>query len=301
MLTGVIFDIKKFAIHDGPGIRTTVFFKGCPLTCRWCHNPEGWTIAAQHIHHEERCIGCGDCVQLCPHHAIEASDNGMSWDDESCMQCKTCVQTCPSEAHEFIGQAVSIDEVVEKIKKDIIFYDASHGGVTFSGGEPLMQADFLLNLLKACGQLDLHRTVDTTGYAEAELLLAVADHTDLFLYDIKHMDPENHKSYTGVSNEKILNNLKLLARHGANVNIRIPVIPGFNVNAENINRTGAFVSSLPGVREINLLPFHNAATGKYARLDVHCFSSEIQIPTRREINAMADRLGDFGLQVKIGG
>jgi pyruvate formate lyase activating enzyme len=217
------------------------------------------------------------------------------------MQCKTCVQTCPSEAHEFIGQAVSIDEVVEKIKKDIIFYDASHGGVTFSGGEPLMQADFLLNLLKACGQLDLHRTVDTTGYAEAELLLAVADHTDLFLYDIKHMDPENHKSYTGVSNEKILNNLKLLARHGANVNIRIPVIPGFNVNAENINRTGAFVSSLPGVREINLLPFHNAATGKYARLDVHCFSSEIQIPTRREINAMADRLGDFGLQVKIGG
>jgi pyruvate formate lyase activating enzyme len=275
MLTGVIFDIKKFAIHDGPGIRTTVFFKGCPLTCRWCHN--------------------------CPHHAIEASDNGMLWDDESCMQCNTCVQTCPAEAHEFIGQTVSIDDVVEKIKKDIVFYDASHGGVTFSGGEPLMQAEFLLNLLKACGQLDLHRTVDTTGYADAELISAVAGYTDLFLYDIKHMDPEKHQSYTGVSNEKILNNLKLLARQGANVNIRIPVIPGFNVNAENIDRTGVFLSSLPGIKKISLLPFHNAASGKYARLGVHCFSSEIQIPTQHEIKDIADRLGDFGLQVKIGG
>ena len=301
MLTGVIFDIKKFAIHDGPGIRTTVFFKGCPLTCRWCHNPEGWAIAAQHIHHRGRCIGCGECLQLCPHHAIEASDNGMLWDDESCMQCNTCVQTCPAQAHEFIGQTVSIDAVVEKIKKDIVFYDTSHGGVTFSGGEPLMQAEFLIDLLKACGQLDLHRTVDTTGYADAELLLAVAGDTDLFLYDIKHMDPQKHKSYTGVSNEKILNNLKLLAQHGANVNIRIPVIPGFNVNDENIKRTGAYVSSLPGIRKVNLLPFHNAASGKYTRLGVHCFSSEIQIPTPREINDIADRLGDFGLQVKIGG
>jgi pyruvate formate lyase activating enzyme len=225
----------------------------------------------------------------------------MLWDDESCMQCKTCVQTCPAEAHEFIGQTVSIDEVVEKIKKDIVFYDTSLGGVTFSGGEPLMQAEFLLNLLKACRQLDLHRTVDTTGYADAEPLLAVAGHTDLFLYDIKHMDPEKHKRFTGVSNEKILNNLKLLARHGANVTIRIPVIPGFNANDGNIKRTGAFVSSLPGITKINLLPFHNAASRKYARLGVHCFSSEIQIPTRREINDLADRLGDFGLQVKIGG
>jgi len=217
------------------------------------------------------------------------------------MRCNTCVQNCPSEAHELIGQTVSIDDVVEKIKKDIVFYDASHGGVTFSGGEPLMQAEFLLNLLKACGQLDLHRTVDTTGYADADLLLDVAVHTDLFLYDIKHMDPERHKSYTGVSNKKILDNLRLLARHGADINIRIPVIPGFNTNDENIKQTGAFVSSLPGIRKINLLPFHNGASAKYARLGIHCFSSEIEIPTRREINNMAGRLCDFGLQVKIGG
>ena len=301
MLTGVIFDIKKFAIHDGPGIRTTVFFKGCPLTCRWCHNPEGWTIAAQHIYQQERCLGCGECVQLCPQHAIEASNKGILWDDDSCLQCKTCVHACPSEAHEFIGQTVSVDEVVETIKKDIVFYDTSHGGVTFSGGEPLMQAEFLLALLKACGQLELHRAVDTTGYAEAELLYAVADHTDLFLYDIKHMDPHRHKSYTGVSNEKILDNLKLLARHGANVTIRLPAIPGFNVNDENIERTGVFVSSLPGIRKISLLPFHYAASAKYTRLGVHCFSSEIPIPTRSVLNDMADRLGDFGLQVKIGG
>ena len=301
MTTGVIFDIKKFAIHDGPGIRTTVFFKGCPLACRWCHNPEGWNITTQHIHHPERCLGCGECIQLCPHHAIEASHNGMLWDDQSCRECRTCVETCPSEAHEFIGQSVSIDEVVEKVKKDIVFYDTSHGGITLSGGEPLLQAEFLINLLKACGQLELHRTVDTTGYADAEVVLAVAEHTELFLYDLKHMDPQKHISYTGVSNEKILNNIKLLARQGADVTVRIPVIPGFNVDDENIQRTGAFVSSLPGIKKISLLPFHNAASGKYTRLGVHCYSSEIQIPTRREINDLADHLGNFGLQVKIGG
>lgn len=301
MVTGVVFDIKKFAIHDGPGIRTTVFFKGCPLACRWCHNPEGLSIAEQHIHRKERCIGCGDCVQLCPHNAIEISNNGFRWDDKSCVRCKTCVQTCPAEAHEFIGQTVTIDEVVEEIKKDIIFYDESRGGVTFSGGEPLMQAQFLLGLLKACGRLDIHRTVDTTGYADAELLLAVAGQTELFLYDVKHMNPEKHRRYTGVSNKKILNNLKLLTQHGAKVDIRIPIIPGVNVDDENIHETGAFLSSLPGIRNVSLLPFHPEAGHKYSRLGVHCFSSDIRVPTRHEVDDIAKRLRRFGLQLKIGG
>ena len=301
MTQGVIFDIKKFAIHDGPGIRTTIFFKGCPLACWWCHNPEGLTLSEQHIHRQERCLGCGDCVEHCPQNAIGPSNNGFLINAEKCIGCRTCVHTCPSEAHEFIGRTVTVDVVVEEIQKDIIFYDESKGGVTFSGGEPLMQPDFLIELLISCGQLDLHRTVDTTGCTDAGLLLRVADSTDLFLYDLKHMDADKHREYTGITNEKILNNLELLAGHGANLNVRMPVIPGFNTDDENIERTGAFVSSLPGVKAVSLLPFHAAATGKYPRLGIHCFASGIHVPTDQEVLSIADRLERFGVQVKIGG
>jgi pyruvate formate lyase activating enzyme len=196
---------------------------------------------------------------------------------------------------------MSVDAVVAEIQKDVVFYDESKGGVTFSGGEPLMQPEFLLSLLNACGRLDLHRTVDTTGYAEAQILLEVADHTDLFLYDLKHMDTARHREYTGVSNRKIIDNLKLLAGRGAPVNIRLPVIPGFNMDDENIERTGEFVSSLAGVNMVSLLPYHAAAAGKYSRLGVHCFASEILVPSDQELLSIADRLERFGLKVNIGG
>jgi pyruvate formate lyase activating enzyme len=196
---------------------------------------------------------------------------------------------------------MSVDAVVAEIQKDVVFYDQSKGGVTFSGGEPLMQPEFLLGLLNACGSLDLHRTVDTTGYADARLLLKVADHTDLFLYDLKHMDPARHRKYTGVSNEKILNNLKLLSGRGADVNVRIPVIPGFNMDDENIERTGSFILSLAGVNMVSLLPYHSAAAAKYSRLGIHCYNSEISVPTDRDLLNIADRLERFGLQVNIGG
>ena len=297
---GIIFDIKKYAIHDGPGIRTTVFFKGCPLNCWWCHNPEGLDISAQVIYRKDRCIGCGECINVCPEGAIALSPSGVITDQCKCVHCGICVETCPGEARELVGKVVTVDHVVGEIKKDILFYDESGGGVTFSGGEPLMQPDFLLGLLDACGKLDIHRTVDTTGYADARLLLRVADRTELFLYDLKHMDSEKHRRYTGVPNEQILSNLESLAKQGANINIRIPIIPGINSDDENIDRTGAFVSSLPGAYDINILAYHSAAEGKYRNLGLEYPLSKILSPSKHKLEAVAKRLEKFGSEVKIG-
>lgn len=301
MVTGVIFDIKKYAIHDGPGIRTTIFFKGCPLACRWCHNPEGMNVAVQRIYRQQRCIGCGECMQICPRQAIRQTAEGMIADLSKCELCRTCAQHCPSDAVEFIGQKVTVAEVVRQIEKDIAFYDQSRGGVTFSGGEPLMQPEFLLQLLDACGHLDLHRTVDTTGYADAKLLLKVAQKTDLFLYDLKLMDPEKHRKYTGVSNEQILHNLKQLTQNDVRIQVRMPVIPGINSDAENIDKTADFIHSLGKIEHVSLLPFHNSAQAKYRRLNMQSISAPIAPPGAGMVQNIAARLKKTGLKVTIGG
>ena len=301
MVSGVIFDIKKYAIHDGPGIRTTVFFKGCPLACRWCHNPEGMNATVQRIYRPERCIGCGECIDICPRKAIRRTAEGMTADLSRCELCQTCADHCPSEALEFIGQKITAAEVVRQIEKDIAFYDASRGGVTFSGGEPLMQPEFLLELLGACGELDLHRTVDTTGYADETLLLTVARQTDLFLYDLKLMDAEKHREYTGVSNKRILSNLMRLAQNDARIQVRMPVIPGINCDAQNIEETADFIHSLGRVERVCLLPFHNSARGKYRRLGMQCISTHMQPPTAELVQGIAARFRKAGVKVTIGG
>ncbi len=301
MQTGEIFDIKKYAIHDGPGIRTTVFFKGCPLSCGWCHNPESIKKETQRLYRADRCIGCKECIQACPHDALQDVSDKLKWSPADCRYCQTCARVCPTEAVAFVGKTMTVEAVMAEITRDTLFYDQSRGGVTVSGGEPFMQPSFLMELLDACGALELHRTVDTSGHVDTETLLNAVARTELFLYDLKHMDAEKHLAYTGVSNQKILSNLKQLSRHGADIIIRLPLIPGVNCDDENIDRTGAFVSTLPGVRRVNLLPYHGAAATKYQHLGLNSPSTRFERPCADRLASIVTRLSDFNLDVKIGG
>lgn len=301
MTTGLIFDIKHYAIHDGPGIRTTVFMKGCPLACRWCHNPEGVDPAPFWTYQPERCIHCGACVDNCPQQALRLAPEGVVPSGAPCRKCFTCTQICPAEARQQIGRKVAAEEIFYEIRKDIPFYDTSGGGVTFSGGEPLMQAEFLLELLELCGSEHIHRAVDTTGYADPDILMAVAAHTDLFLYDLKIMDSAKHEKYTGVSNRLILDNLKQLANIKTALIIRIPLIPGINDDTDNLDRTGAFLNLLPGIIKVDVLPYHAFQKSKYIRFGINNRDDTTAPPSSEMLSRARERLESFGLEVSIGG
>ncbi len=264
--TGYIFDIKKYSINDGPGIRTTVFFKGCPLNCLWCHNPESRNLKPE---------------------KIEPSDR-WSYYSYSC-------------SRDSIGMEVTADKVFEEILKDAPFYDQSGGGVTFSGGEPLMQPDFLMKLLQMCRQSNIHTAVDTSGYAPFELFESIYDYTDLFLFDIKIADEQLHKKYTGVSNKLIIANLKKLTSFGKKIFIRIPVIPSINDSKENINKIIEMISALKNIESINLLPYHNSAKGKYRKLNKEYHLSGIESPSSREIEKILGAFTSAGLPATVGG
>lgn len=298
---GYVFDIKKYAIHDGPGIRTTVFFKGCPLQCEWCHNPESWRIYPEPGFRRTRCLRCGRCVEACKEQAITLSENGAVTDSNRCRTCGECVNVCLSGAREIIGQKMTVDQVMKEIQKDVIFYDESGGGVTFSGGEPLMQPEFLLALLKRCRAQDIHTAVDTTCYAEPENVRKIAAHTDLFLCDIKHMDGAAHKRFTGVDNDRILYNIKALSKAVNNIVIRIPVVPGFNDDPANIEMTADFATSLGCVVQIGILPYNPGGMEKSARLVTELDLIQSDVPSDETIEGIAETFRNNGFEVKIGG
>lgn len=294
---GVVFDIKRYAVHDGPGLRTTVHLKGCPLSCWWCHNPEGIAPSPSILFRAERCVGCGKCAVSCPAGAI-ASANGPA-SASLCAGCGVCADICPSGARELCGRKMSIDELMLELRKDEIFFRG--GGVTFSGGEPLMQPDFLIAALRACGREGYHRAVDTSGFVGSGLLLTAAEHTDLFLYDLKHMDTEKHRLYTGAGNELILENLTLLAEAGAQINIRVPFMPGINDGDENIAALADFVSKLKGVTTVSLLPYHSAAKGKHDRWGIEYKLTGLLPPSEEQLKRAADIIGRYGLAAHMGG
>ncbi len=297
----LIFDIKRYAINDGPGIRITIFLKGCPLSCKWCHNPESQSLGVQKFYTASKCIGSQDCIEVCPNDALSLTKNGIITDYELCKLCGKCADACPTKAIEMSGRIYDVDELINIIEKERIHIDQSGGGVTFSGGEPLMHSNFLIEILDACGKKNLHRTVDTSGFADTEIILKVAKRTDLFLYDLKIMDSDKHKKWTGVGNQLILRNLKFLAETGANINIRIPLIKNVNSNVEELTEMAKFVSELPGKQMVNLLPYHNIAANKYYKLGQNYIELEMAEPSEKDQNRAIKIFEQFGIEVEIEG
>jgi pyruvate formate lyase activating enzyme len=301
MPTGIVFDIKRFSIHDGPGIRTTVFLKGCPLRCAWCHNPESQRPEPQVMLRPSRCIVCGECVAHCPEDAIQWNGQGPVTDRSLCIACGTCTPYCASEARELIGEEKSATEVLELIKRDLAFFDESGGGVTFSGGEPLNQAPFLLALLQGCQALEIHTAVDTCGATSWEALDRIRPFVDLFLYDIKLLDDGRHRQVTGSSNHMILDNLRRLAAAGAHIQLRMAIIPGVNDDEVNLRQTAEFAAGLLGIRGISLLPFHNTAREKYANLGLTYALAGVHSPDEARMSEIGRLMAGYGLDVSLGG
>ncbi len=288
-LSAMIFNIQKLSTEDGPGIRTTVFFKGCPLKCRWCHNPEGIDPRPQLIWIGVKCIGCQTCIQTCEHNVLTFSKAGLQIDRARCRRCGACAEACPSTALELIGKKYTIENLFVEIEKDRPFYEQSQGGVTCSGGEATMQIEPLTEFLKLCKQNNIQTALDTCGYVKRENLERVLPYVDLVLYDLKILDSEKHKEYTGVSNERILENAKYIAQQEIPMWIRTPIIPGHTDSEENITQIARFIKDhlLPAVKRYDLCAFVNLCKAKYERLGIDWAFKNTPLVTREKMEYLA--------------
>jgi pyruvate formate lyase activating enzyme len=297
---GTVLRLERFAIHDGPGIRTTVFLKGCPLRCAWCHSPESQDPDPEFMPLPDRCVRCGACTAACPQHALAPAADARAVTPPECTVCGECATACPSGARELVGYRTTVPALVALLERDRIFYDESGGGVTFSGGEPLMQPEFVIESVGASKDAGMHVAVDTCGLCDSDALLEVASMADLFLFDLKIMDEDRHRAYTGASNIRVLQNLERLAAVHRNIVIRFPLIPGVNDDDENVRAMGAFLASLRLTR-VDVLPYHRAGLAKYQRLHRPYALSGTQPPPADSRTHVSRLLEGCGLLVNPGG
>lgn len=300
----LITNVQKFSIHDGDGIRTSVFFKGCPLKCEWCHNPETQRFEKEMQCDKEKCVGCGTCAKVCPNGAISMENGKPEMKKDACTFCGKCVNFCPIGIREIIGREYSVKELIKELMKDQMFYEESGGGVTLSGGEVMaMDIDYILAIAKELKCQDVTLTIDTCGYVPYEKFQAILPYVHTFLYDVKVMDPKLHKKYIGVDNQLILDNLIRLAADGARIYIRIPTIKEVNGNEKNMKETIAFLKEHDiHPAQINLLPYHDTGSGKYSKLDMEYKGTDLHAPEKEEMESFVRLFVESGFQnTKIGG
>lgn len=300
----LITNVQKFSIHDGDGIRTSVFFKGCPLKCEWCHNPETQRFEKEIQCDKEKCVGCGTCAKVCPNGAISMENGKPEMKKDACTFCGKCVNFCPIGIREIIGREYSVKELIKELMKDQMFYEESGGGVTLSGGEVMaMDIDYILAIAKELKRQDVTLTIDTCGYVPYEKFQAILPYVHTFLYDVKVMDPKLHKKYIGVDNQLILDNLIRLAADGARIYIRIPTIKEVNGNEKNMKETIAFLKEHDiHPAQVNLLPYHDTGSGKYSKLDMEYKGTDLHAPEKEEMESFVRLFVESGFQnTKIGG
>ncbi|WP_346961973.1 trans-4-hydroxy-L-proline dehydratase activase [Clostridium sp.] len=298
-----IINIQKYSIHDGDGIRTTIFFKGCPLSCLWCHNPESQNYSEELMYNEEKCTGCMTCIETCHKRAISKEENHVVTDRNKCDLCKNCLDYCVNNAREIVGKEYTVAQLIKEAEKDRMFYEESSGGITLSGGEVMTQnMDYIEELLKKLKKKGYNIAIDTCGQAPYENYKRVLNYVDTFLYDIKLMDNEKHMKYIGKSNKVILDNLKKLSEAGANINIRIPLVEDINADDESIEEVIKFLKNNINVQKINLLPYHNTGKSKYERLQKVYEGVNFKAPSEKRMKTIKESFEKAGfINIKIGG
>lgn len=298
---GLVFDIQRFSVHDGPGIRTVIFLKGCSLHCFWCQNPEGIHPKLEIMFFPDRCILCGRCLEVCPEGAHMINEGVHYFARDKCTICGRCTEACYAGVLKITGKIMTVKEVIKEVLKDKIFYEQSGGGITLSGGDVVTQPKFTVAVLQQSKLEGLHTALETAANYKWELLKSLLPRTDLVMLDIKHLDPQKHKKATQSSNELILHNAQKLSQIPKPLIIRTPVIPGFNDTVEEIAAIAQFIQPFPHLQYYELLPFHRFAEGKYHNLGLVYAARHLRTPSKEKMNQLADEAGKFGITVKVAG